>query len=188
MEEIKENIINESNDEQVEDIPLLKPKRKMRKFPRTDKQQEAFTKAMKKRAENVELRKQQKKIEAAKLLLSSENKVEIEQVTVKPKVQKTVKPKKKIILPVSDSELESDDETDDTEEEIYYKPRKSIKAPKKVYILKKEIIEEDSDDEYAQPIIKKNNFKSQKNKKSVIKVTENSYLNPIPKIKNYFCD
>ena len=187
MEEIKENIINESNDEQVEETPLLKPKRKMGKFPRTDKQQEAFTKAMKKRAENVELRKQQKKIEAAKLLLS-ENKVEIEQVNEKPKVQKTLKPKKKIILPVSDSELESDDETDDTEEEIYYKPRKSIKAPKKVYILKKEIIEEDSDDEYEQPVIKKNNFKSQKNKKSVIKVTENSYLNTIPKIKNYFCD
>jgi hypothetical protein len=94
MEEIKENIINESNDEQVEEIPLLKPKRKMRKFPRTDKQQEAFTKAMKKRAENVELRKQQKKIEAAKLLLS-ENKVEIEQVNEKPKVQKTLKPKYK---------------------------------------------------------------------------------------------
>ena len=90
---------------------------------------------------------------------------------------------------MSDSELESDDETDsELEEEIYYKPRKSIKAPKKVYILKKEIIEEDSDDEYEQPVIKKNNFKSQKNKKSVIKVTENSYLNTIPKIKNYFCD
>ena len=128
MEEIKENIINESNDEQVEETPLLKPKRKMGKFPRTDKQQEAFTKAMKKRAENVELRKQQKKIEAAKLLLS-ENKVEIEQV----------KPKKKIILPVSDSELESDDETDDTEEEIYYKPRKSIKHLKKYIFLKKRL-------------------------------------------------
>jgi len=187
MEEIKENIINESNDEQVEDIPLLKPKRKMKKFERTEKQKAAFAKTMQKRAENVELRKQQKKIEAAKLLLS-ENKVEIEQLNEKPKVKKTVKPKKQIILPVSDSELESDDETDDTEEEIYYKPRKSIKAPKKVYILKKEIIEEDSDDEYEQPIIKKNNFKSQKNKKSAIKMTENSYINTIPKNKNYFCD
>jgi hypothetical protein len=49
------------------EVPLLKPKRKMKKFPRTEKQQEAFKITMQKRAENVEKRKQQKKLEAAKL-------------------------------------------------------------------------------------------------------------------------
>ncbi len=62
MEEIEENIINESNDEPVEDIPLLKSKRKMKKFERTEKQKEAFAKTMQKRAENVELIKQQNRL------------------------------------------------------------------------------------------------------------------------------
>ena len=43
---------------------------------------------------------------------------------------------------------------------------------------------DDSDDEI--PIIKQKAFKSQQNKKSVIKVSEN--LNYTPNIKNYFCD
>ena len=67
--ENKENIIN---DDIGDEIPLLKPKRKMKKYPRTEKQQEAFKLIMQKRAENVDKRKQQKKLEAAKLLLSTE--------------------------------------------------------------------------------------------------------------------
>ena len=69
MEEIKENveIIKEPIDEVVDEVPLLKPKRKMKKFERTEKQKEAFAKTMQKWAENVEIRKQAKKIEAANL-------------------------------------------------------------------------------------------------------------------------
>ena len=178
MEEIKENDenINISYDPN-EDMPLLKPKRKMRKLPRTEKQQEAFKKTMEKRAANVEKRKQLKKIEAAKLLLSVEN---AEQEI--PKKDK-VKTRKNIIIPITESD-ESDDEDDSEEEEIIYKPvvksKKSIKVPQKVYIIKKD----DSDDEI--PMIKQKAFKSQQNKKSVIKVSEN--VNYTPNIKNYFCD
>ena len=55
------------------------------------------------------------------------------------------------------------------------------------YILKKNIIEEDSE-ESEEEIIKpvKAKFKSQQNKKSVIKVTENNKT--FPQYKNYFCD
>jgi hypothetical protein len=68
-QDINENELNDIEDE----ISLLKPKRKMRKFPRTEKQQEAFKKTMEKRALNVEKRKQQRRIDAAKLLLEVEN-------------------------------------------------------------------------------------------------------------------
>ena len=93
-----------------------------------------------------------------------------------------------MVLPKSDSELETDEDTEE-EEEIYIKAKKSKKqAPKKVYILKKNIIEEDSE-ESEEEIIKpvKAKFKSQQNKKSVIKVTENN-KNTFPQYKNYFCD
>jgi hypothetical protein len=186
MEEIVENneIIKEPVEEIVEEVPLLKPKRIMKKFERTEKQKEAFAKTMQKRAENVELRKQAKKVEAAKLLLELEQQKE-KQAVSKPVQEKKVKTKPKILLPKSDSELETDEDSE-SEEEIYYtKSRKSIKTPKKVYILKKDIIEEESDDE---PIKPKTKFKSQQNKKSVIKVTENSNKNTYPQYKNYFCD
>jgi hypothetical protein len=176
MDEIKENDenINVSSFDPNEDMPLLKPKRKMRKLPRTEKQQEAFKKTMEKRALNVEKRKQQRRIDAAKLLLEVENR---EQET--PKEDK-VRTRKKIMVAITESD-ESDD-SDDEEEEIIYKPiiHSRKKAPKKIYVMKKD----DSDDEI--PIIKQKAFKSQQNKKSVIKVSEN--INYTPNIKNYFCD
>ena len=178
------------------DQPLLKPKRKMKKFPRSEKQQEAFKKTMEKRAENIERRKQQKKIEAAKLLLEQqqqqqqdEKSSEAEEETKKPK-----KKPKKIILPESDSDLNTSDSTeeDESDSEMYKQYIKSKKKPKadkikRVYILKKEEVL-DSDSDYEPPIISKpkKNFKSQQNKKSVIKITENPVY--IPNVKNYFCD
>ena len=57
---------------------------------------------------------------------------------------------------------------------------------KKVYILKKDVIEDDSDDEPIKLV--KPKFKSQQKKKSVIKVTENSNLKNHIQYKNYFCD
>jgi len=177
------------------EVPLLKPKRKMKKFPRTEKQQEAFKITMQKRAENVEKRKQQKKLEAAKLLIESESlpsKPEPEpEPESEPKLNKHKKIKKKLILSTSDSETDSDSSSSGGGVEQIYVSRKSIKQPKKVYIIKREknIIEEvDEDDEYEnhrypseKPVV--NKFKSQQNKKSVVKISNN-----IIPMKNYFCD
>ena len=177
-QDINENELNDIEDEIIE-TPLLKPKRKMKKFPRTEKQQEAFKITMQKRAENVAKRKEQKKIEAAKLLMSLEPSKEIEQAPEEiPK--KIKKPKKKIVLTASDSESDDDDSdaSDESEEKIYI-ARKSIKQPKKVYIIKKEVIEEEEDEK---PV---NKFKSQQNKKSVVKISNNQNIHPL---KNYFCD
>ena len=167
---------NESNDN-GDEVPLLKPKRKMKKYARTEKQQEAFKLIMQKRAENVAKRKEQKKIEAAKLLLSLQPSKEIEDEPVNEVIKKKSKPKKKLILSTSDteSEDESDNESDVSEEKIYI-ARKSIKQPKKVYVIKKEVEEEEK------PV---NKFKSQQNKKSVVKISNNNNITPI---KNYFCD
>ena len=170
---LNENELNDIGDE----ISLLKPKRKMKKYARTEKQQEAFKLIMQKRAENVAKRKEQKKIEAAKLLLSLQPSKEIEDEPVNEVIKKKSKPKKKLILSTSDteSEDESDNESDVSEEKIYI-ARKSIKQPKKVYVIKKEVEEEEK------PV---NKFKSQQNKKSVVKISNNNNIIPL---KNYFCD
>ena len=172
-----ENKENTINDDIGDEIPLLKPKRKMKKYPRTEKQQEAFKLIMQKRAENVAKRKEQKKIEAAKLLLSLQPSKEIEDEPVNEVIKKKSKPKKKLILSTSDteSEDESDNESDVSEEKIYI-ARKSIKQPKKVYVIKKEVEEDEK------PV---NKFKSQQNKKSVVKISNNNNIIPL---KNYFCD
>ena len=188
MEEFKENddIVNETANDQE---PLLKPKRKMKKFPRSDKQQEAFTKAMKKRAENVELRKQQKKIEAAKLLLavtkqtSKEKKEPEQEEEAKPKPKLKTKHKKQI-APESDSDLNTDDDDESSEDEAedydaiykqYVQSKKSVKSKpkpktkvKKVYILKKDIEEEDDDDDVDDEVQldkKKNDLKTRHSSK-----------------------
>jgi len=175
--------INDTINEMVE-VPLLKPKRKMKKFERTEKQQEAFKVAMQKRADNIAKRKEQKKIEAAKLLLS----VEPESLPSKPtnEVIEKKKPKSKKQLVLSTSDTESEDETDnesDVSEEKIYIARKSIKQPKKVYVIKKEVEEEENHRYPSEKPV--NKFKSQQNKKSVVKISNNNNIIPI---KNYFCD
>ena len=148
----------------------------MKKYPRTEKQQEAFKQIMQKRAENVAKRKEQKKIAAAKLLLSLEPSKEIEDEPTNEVIKKKSKPKKKLILSTSDteSEDESDNESDVSEEKIYI-ARKSIKQPKKVYVIKKEVEEDEK------PV---NKFKSQQNKKSVVKISNNNNIIPIKKYSN----
>ena len=174
MDEIENKEI--INDDIGDEVPLLKPKRKMKKYPRTEKQQEAFKLIMQKRAENVAKRKEQKKIAAAKLLLSLEPSKEIEDEPTNEVIKKKSKPKKKLILSTSDTESEDDsDESDESEEKIYI-ARKLIKQPKKVYVIKKEIEEDEK------PV---NKFKSQQNKKSVVKISNNNNIIPL---KNYFCD
>ena len=130
MEDIKESIkeIDEVIEESNNDVPLLKPKRKMKKFERSEKQKQAFAETMKKRAENVELRKQQKKLEAAKLLLELEQQKEQQKETKAVQEKKT---KAKMVLPKSDSEL-SDEDTE--EEEIYIKLKNLKNKHLKKYI------------------------------------------------------
>ena len=184
IQEKQEPTISEIEMDTEPEVPLLKPKRKMKKFPRTEKQQEAFKITMQKRAENVEKRKQQKKIEAAKLLIESESLPSKPEPEPEPEPVKSKKPKKKLILSTSDSETDSDSSSSGGGVEQIYVSRKSIKQPKKVYIIKREknIIEEvDEDDEYEKPVV--NKFKSQQNKKSVVKITNNTQPP-----KNYFCD
>ena len=180
-QDINENELNDIGGE----IPLLKPKRKMKKFERSEKQQEAFKVAMQKRADNVAKRKEQKKIEAAKLLLSLEPSKEIEPEpeteTETEKVRQKSKPKKQLILSTSDTESEDDSNDSDESEEKIYISRKSIKQPKKVYIIKP-----DNDENHRYPSEKPvNKFKSQQNKKSVVKISNNNNIIPM---KNYFCD
>jgi len=176
-QDINENELNDIGGE----IPLLKPKRKMKKFERSEKQQEAFKVAMQKRADNVAKRKEQKKIEAAKLLLSLEPSKEIEPEPEPEKVKQKSKPKKQLILSTSDTESEDDSNDSDESEEKIYISRKSIKQPEKVYIIKP-----DNDENHRYPSEKPvNKFKSQQNKKSVVKISNNNNIIPM---KNYFCD
>ena len=168
-QDINENELNDIGGE----IPLLKPKRIMKKFERSEKQQEAFKVVMQKWADNVAKRKEQKKIEAAKLLLSLEpsKEIEPEPESESEKVKQKSKPKKQLILSTSDTESEDDPNDSDESEEKIYIARKSIKQPKKVYIIKP-----DNDENHRYPSEKPvNKFKSQENKKSVV-------------MKNYFCD
>lgn len=113
-----ENDMEESNE------PLTKPKK-----PRSDKQIEAFKNAMKKRADNIELKKQEKLIKASEILVqkaktdnqipphatprpraksivqeSESDEEEIIIVKSKPKKKKKVK---KIIIESSDSDSDS---------------------------------------------------------------------------------
>jgi len=219
-------------DEPVE-VPLLKqksqissgkPKRIMKKFERSEKQKEAFKITMQKRAENIAIRKEQKKIEAAKLLMSTEPSKEETPKKSKPKttdilrkpegtrghLPDMLRKKKQLVLPESDSDSDSDSdsETDSDssgsggEVEKIYIARKSTRGnapqikqpegmlhkPKKVYVInqrvssgkkEKNIISE----RYPEDTLSENKFKSQQNKKSVVKISNNTQPP-----KNYFCD
>ena len=138
---------------------------------------------MEKRSINVAKRKEQKKIEAAKLLLSLEPSKEIEPEPEHEKVKPKSKPKKQLILSTSDTESEDESNDSDESEEKIYISRKSIKQPKKVYIIKPD---NDEYENHSYPSEKPvNKFKSQQNKKSVVKISNNNNIIPM---KNYFCD
>ena len=141
----------EDNEELTE--PLTKPKK-----PRSQKQIEAFQEAIRKRTENVELRKQEKLIKASEILVnnskqkqvlkpipqkqvqlsSSSSEEEIIIVKAKPKKKKKVK---KIIIESSESESDSGSGSDGGGNAGRYKPQKiSIQR------------------EYQRPVFNSNNF------------------------------
>lgn len=183
--EIKENIKEIEIKEDNEPVPLLKPKKKTgpkTKYPRTEKQQEQFELVMKKRAENVARRKEEKKIEAAKLLLQNEAKIK--------QIKKELPP----ATPPQTPRVYDDESTSDSDSyERYERYIPKVKT-KKIYVIKKKSKKKyesssSSEEEEEEPKpVAKNKFKSQRNKKSVIKVTEPKMIHNIPTYKNYFCD
>lgn len=116
------------NSELTIEEPLTKPKK-----PRTAKQLEAFEKVKEKRKQNVEMKKQQKLLESAKLLVENE------------KVKNVVQPK--VVRPKTE-ELEEQSESEE-EEVILIERRKKPKPPPKPPAPKKKvrkiIIESESD-------------------------------------------
>ncbi len=140
-----------------ESMPKTKVKRQM-----SEKQKDAFIKLQEKRKANIEQRKYEKKIEASKLLLEYEEKKQNE-------------PKQKVKSKVLVQESESD-----SEPEIIY-----VKKPKKK--TKKIVIEESESESEVEQQCPSANWKSMKNKKSNVKVTESKVTVHKPPV-NYFCD
>jgi hypothetical protein len=123
--------------EPVEEKPIIVKEKKTR----SQKQIDAFKKTQENRKANIEIKKEEKKIEAAKILLKE------------PKT----KSKPKVIV------SSSDDSSD--EEVIIVEKRKKIK-PKRIIV--EESTDEETEEE--KPKIKEKQFKSQQNKKSIIQV------------------
>ena len=107
----------------IEDMEENEPLTK--KKPRSEKQIEAFKNAMKKRADNIELKKQEKLIKASEILVKNSKLPDAPIETPKPKVKKVIQ---------HESETESD-------EEIIIVKKSQPKKKKKV----KKIIIESSD-------------------------------------------
>jgi hypothetical protein len=181
MEEIEEN-------ENVQNEPLTKqkkgrPKKAIKsieisdvipaKKERTEKQKEAFAKAQETVKANRLKKLEDKKVEASKLLL-----------------EKGIEFPAKIEPPVVEEEPEN--------EIIYVKKQRAKPKPKKkkIIVYQDESSEESSEEEQEIHFKKSKNFKTQQNKKSVIKVHEQPQEPQIPDNKrnysekkiSFFCD
>jgi hypothetical protein len=151
-------------------VPPTKPvKEKKPRAPKTPAQLEAFQKAMQKRKANIEIKKQEKKVEASKILLEND---------IKPKevVKKSRKPRTVVI-----EESESDDEPN----VVYIKKRSSKKKKKKIIVESETDSETESESDIE--IKHKKSFEtSHQNKKSVKGIT---VVEPIKKsYHNFFAD
>ena len=204
-----EEVERESLDEN-DSVPLTKPVRE--KKPRTAKQMEALAKGREKIKENVKQRREQKKIEASKLLLA--NGIELPTAALKnkkppalnlsaeeaddtgessgeetpPPVPKQKKKPKRREQPEAEVE----------EEVVYIKKAKSKavapkKKQKKIIVYQDASSESESDDydsdASASPPPAAHHFKSQRNKKSLVKVYETPVnRQTVQQSMNYFCD
>ena len=168
----KENL--ESVDQEI-DEPLTKPiKVKKPRPPKTEKQMEQFQNAKKKRDEALKKKKEEKELESAKLLLSHGYEIKKHDNSMCPPAQElpSKKKPKQILSPAVDESSSEEDEAP-----LIIVKKKKKKKPKTI------VIEESESDEEEEPsiqYIKKRDFVSQQNKKSVIKVHKN---NVVP---NYF--
>ncbi len=128
---MSDNSENETIEESLE-VPLTKQKQ-----PRSQAQIEAFEKVKEKRRQNLEVKKQEKLINSAKLILEEETK----RVPVKSALKKKVKH----IEPVPEPKSESDSEE---EEIIIVKKSRPVKKQKKVRkIIIEESLSEEEDEE-----------------------------------------
>lgn len=131
------------NTEQSTDEPLTKPKRE-----RTAKQLEAFEKVKQKRQQNIEIKKQQKLLESAKLLVENETKKkeEVSKPQPQPQSQPKLKPQPKAEMLSECTEAETSEE-----EVIIVKKAKPKKKVRKVIIESDSDSGNESDDESEPP-------------------------------------
>jgi hypothetical protein len=157
-------------------IKIKKPRK-----PKTEKQMQQFYEvAYKKRMDNIEKKNYEKKLEASKFLLEHEQKIK----------NNTVKSEPKKLEPIPEISDESDESSE--EEKVVIQKKKPKKETTKKSTKKKKIIKvivsdsdsDESDDSHSSIEQPKRQMTSQRNKKSLIKVYENSYKHPT----NYFCD
>ena len=132
MEDNEDDIVDQEYEDEESEKKLTKSKPKK---PRSEKQKMAFQQVMEKRKKNIEQRKEEKLIEASKLLVKN---------ATKNIIKKEIKPKKEIVQQESKSKSESESERETEEEIIIVKAKPKLEKKKKV---KKIIIEESSDDE-----------------------------------------
>ena len=165
--DIEESTDDEQSDEGSEVDVLTKPvrkstlikKEKVYEKPKkvlSDKQRAVLEWARKKRTENIALSKQNKKIEAAKLLIEEGTNLKLKS-TPEP-IQQKKKSKTKTIIIESESESSS-------EEQIIIKKKHNKKKPK-------QIVQEESDDEEEEPkpkAIKQRHLKPQINESKLNK-------------------
>jgi len=161
------DIINNEEKEELKesDTEILKPKKERK--PRSENQKEQFKKAAIKRTENIAKSKEDKRVEAAKLLLSKGIKI--------PKQE-----------PETESESESEEEIVVVKKKREIKPKPKDKRKKRVVIEYSDSSDSDSSVPPSPPPTppqKERKLVSQQNKKSLIKVNL-----PVPKIVNYFAD
>ena len=166
--DIEESTDDEQSDEGSEIDVLTKPvrkstlikKEKVYEKPKkvlSDKQRAVLEGARKKRTENIALSKQNKKIDAAKLLIEEGTNLKLKS-TPEP-IQQKKKSKTKTIIIESDSESSS-------EEQIIIKKKHNKKKPKQI------VQEESDDDEEEEPkpkAIKQRHLKPQINESKLNK-------------------
>jgi hypothetical protein len=193
-----EEIENQLSDDE-QNTPLIKTKKSVgrpknppkikEKKPRTAKQIEAFAKVVEKNKEYKAKKLEEKKIESAKLLLANGIELPSHSADSRETIKKPMKlpPAKKLEEPEPVPEEEVENEI------IYVKqPRKTEPKPKKkrkIIVYQDESSEDESSEEEHEVHIKSKKFKTQQNKKSLIKVGEKKPpAVEIVQHRNFFCD
>ena len=154
------------------EVPLTKEIKT--KKPRTQKQIEALQKGRAKIQENAQKRRHEKKIEASKLLLAND----IPLPEAKPPAKKKA------------AVQEEEDDSDAEEQVVYIKKKKSQpkQKKKKIIVYQDSSSESEEEEEEEEEIKQPKRFKSQQNKKSLVKVYDTNPSKPRASYTNFFCD
>lgn len=166
--------------ESLEKVETVEKQKKVTNRGKTQAQAQNLEKGRAKRAENIALKKELKIIEAKKAILSSDKDYIDFQ---KSKIQPELKPKltKKVITPVEPDSSSSDEEI--IVKRIKKKPKKKVIHLQDFNETTDEDDDVDKDDTPPAKISNQTrNFKTTQNKKSIVKVSNESY-----NANNYFC-